>query len=193
MFVSPFKGWFLLAQPEDVPNLGAPATGDLDQVEATVPLPPWLAGIRKIEQESGVDKAGGPALVLTLALDGKKIELGANDFGLGIPAVHTPERISLALEVVKQGWIVRGNMKFASEADATAFLAEVKHAQSRVDSRLFKLALGEPVVRVIENLAFARTGARLSYTTSMSIADTRALLALAATYLDTYFRGAAPH
>ena len=192
VFLSPFRGWFLLAQPADVPDLTAPAPGDLDTVEATAKLPAWLAGIRKIEDESGGDKAG-PALVVTLGFDGKKISLGDNDFGLGIPAVQTPLRISLAMEVVKQGWIVRGNMKFATEADATAFLDEAKQVQARVDSRFFKLLLGDAAARVIKNLAFARTGARLSYTTSMSIKDTRALLDVAAGYLDTYFRGAARH
>jgi len=192
VFLSPFKGWFLLAQPEDVPGLTAPATGDLDTVEATAKLPAWLAGIRKIEDESGGDKAG-PALVLTLGFDGKKIELGENDFGLGIPSVQTPLRISLAMEVVTQGWIVRGNMKFATEADATAFLDEAKQVQTRVDSRFFELLLGEPAARMIKNLSFARTGARLSYATAMSIADTRALLTVAAGYLDTYFRGAPRH
>jgi len=192
VFLSPFRGWFLLGQPDDLPDLTAPATGDLDKVEASVKLPPWLAGIRKIEDESGGDKAG-PALVLTLGLEGKKIELGENDFGLGIPAVQTPLRISLAMEVVKQGWIVRGNMKFTTEAEATAFLTEAHQVQGRVDSRFFRLLLGEPAARAIKNLSFARTGPRISYATSMSIADTRALLAVAAAYLDTYFRGAGRH
>ena len=170
----------------------APGKGDLDRVEATAALPPWLANIRKIEDESGGDKPG-PTLVLTVALDGKKIELGGNDLGLGISSVQTPERISLAMEVVKQGWIVRGNMKFATEAAATAFIATATQVQARIDSRVFKLALGEAAVHLIVNLSFARAGVRVSYATSMSIVDTRAVLALAAGYLDTYFRGAGPH
>ncbi len=192
VFISPFRGWFLLAQPEDIAGLTAPAKGDLDLVEATAKLPAWLAGIRKIEDESGGDKPG-PTLVLTLGLDGAKIDLKGNDFGLGVPSVQTPQRISLAMEVVKQGWVVRGNMKFDTEAQAVEFLAEVAKAQARIDTRLFKMALGEPVVRLVKNLSFAQAGARVSYATSMSIKDTREVLQLAAGYLDTYFRGAGPH
>ena len=36
--------------------------------------------------------------------------------------------------------------------------------------------IGKPIVRVIGNLAFARNGPRVSYATSISIADARALL-----------------
>jgi hypothetical protein len=192
VFLSPFRGWFLLGQPEDLPGLTAPAKGDLDQIEATAKLPTWLAGIRRIEDESGGDKAG-PSLVLTLVFSGKKIDLHGNDFGLGVPSVQTPERISLAMEVVKQGWTVRGNMVFGTEAQAVDFLAEAAQAQSRIDTQLFRMAVGEPVVNMIKNLSFTHAGARVSYATSMSIADTRVLLDLAYTLLDARYRSLGWH
>ncbi|HWU87896.1 MAG TPA: hypothetical protein VN253_11505, partial [Kofleriaceae bacterium] len=40
VFLSPFRGWFLLAQPGDIAGLMAAAPGDLDAVEATARLPP---------------------------------------------------------------------------------------------------------------------------------------------------------
>ena len=61
-------------------------------------------------------------------------------------------------------------------------------AKQRIaDSRALQLAMGKPVARVIANLRFARTGPRVSYTTSISIADARLILAVAAQQLDTYF------
>ncbi len=186
MFLSPFKGWFLLAQPEDLGGLTAAASGNPDAALATAKLPPWLAGIRAIEAETGEPR--GPAAVLTLGLGGKRLRLGGNDLGLGIPSVPTPDRVSLAMELVKQGWLVRGNMRFASEADAAELVAAVQRFQQRIaDSRAIQLVIGKPIARVVANLAFARAGPRVSYATSISIADARAILAAAALQLDQYF------
>lgn len=188
VYLSPFKGWFLLAQPGDLQGLTAPAPGNLDTVEATGQLPPWVAGIRAIESQTG--STTGPALVLTIALDGKRRDLGENDFGLGVKSFPTPDRGSLAAEVVKQGWLVRGNMSFASDAAAAEFVAAAEAARQRItDSRLLQAAIGKPAARVIANLSFARTGPRVSYATSISIADMRAIMSAAAQQLDTYFAG----
>lgn len=186
VFLSPFKGWFLLAQPTDLGTLTKPTAGDLDAIEATGRLPAWLAAVRKIETESGSPR--GPALVLTIALGGTRVDLAGNDFGLGVSTFPTPDRISLAMELVKQGWLVRGNMRFAKEADAIELVAAAQTAQQRVaDSRVLQMALGKPVARVIANLSFARTGGRVSYATSISIADARQILAAAAQQLDMYY------
>src|SRR5262249_17229643 len=116
IFLSPFKGWFLLAPPRALPGLLPPSEGDVDQIEATGKLPAWLAGIRSIEAESGDPR--GPALVMTLELGGKRMNLGDNNFGLGVSSFPMPDRFSLAAEVVTQGWLVRGDIRFAGEAAA---------------------------------------------------------------------------
>lgn len=186
VFLSPFKGWFLLAQPTDLGALTQPARGDLDAIEATGRLPAWLASVRKIEAESGDPR--GPALVLTVSLGGTRVDLKDNDFGLGVSTFPTPDRISLAMELVKQGWLVRGNMSFAKEADAIELIAAAQAVQQRVaDSRAIQMVVGKPVARVIANLSFARTGARVSYATSISIADARQILAATAQQLDQYY------
>ena len=192
VFLSPFQGWFLLAQPADLGTLTGAARGSPDAALATAKLLPWLAGIRKIEAETGEPR--GPALVVTLGLGGKRVDLTGNDFGLGIPSVPTPERVSLAMELVKQGWLVRGNMRFASDADAAELIASVQRVQQRVTgSYLIQRIVGKPLVHVIANLAFARSGPRVSYATSISIADARAILAATAQQLDQYFAPSFPH
>lgn len=191
IFLSPFKGWFLLAQPGDLPGLLALSKGDLDQIEATAKLPAWLAGIRSIETESGEPR--GPALVMTLELGGKRMNLGENNFGLGVSSFPMPDRVSLAAEVVTQGWIVRGNIRFASDAAAAEFVTAAEAARQRItDSRLLQAAVGKPAARVIANLSFARSGPRVSYATSISIADMRAIMAVAAQQLDAYFAARMP-
>jgi hypothetical protein len=54
------------------------------------------------------------------------------------------------------------------------------------------MVLGKQLVRVVANLSFARTGGRVSYATSISIADARAILAALAQQLDGYFSAPRP-
>jgi hypothetical protein len=218
VLLSPWRGWFVLAQPEDVAGLTGASTGSLDAIEAKAKLPPWLASIRKIEEETveppkpdaksdkaAADKAvdkrtadkraadklaadkRGPALVLTLKGPGKRYKIP--DVGLGVTSAPSPDRLSLAMELVKQGWLVRGNIVFATEADATEFEQTVKDVQTRItDSRILSgLLKKQHALNAITGLSLARAGARVSYATSISIADARALLAAAAQTLDAYF------
>lgn len=204
VLLSPWRGWFVLAQPDDVPGLTAKSTGNLDVVEAKAKLPAWFAAVREIEKETTeappaaapgaktakpapADDKRGPALVLTLKGPGKRYKIP--DVGLGVTSAPSPDRLSLAMELVKQGWLVRGNIVFTSEADAAEFVQTVEDARTRVtDSRILSgLLKKQHVLNAITGLSLARTGARVSYATSISIADARALLAAAAQTLDAYF------
>ena len=51
------------------------------------------------------------------------------------------------------------------------------------------LRLAPTFLNLVTGLSIERTGARVSYATSMSIADARALMAAAAATLETYFNG----
>lgn len=204
VLLSPWQGWFVLAQPDDLIGLLAAAKADLDAIEAKGKLPPWLATIRTIEQETvdpappdakaksdakpeTGDDSRGPALVLTLAGAGKRYEIP--DLGIGVTTAPSPERLSLAMELVRQGWLVRGNIVFASESDAAEFVQTVHDVKTRLtDSRILAgLLKKQHAFNAITGLSLARTGARVSYATSISIADARALLAAAAQTLDAYF------
>jgi hypothetical protein len=106
-----------------------------------------------------------------------------------VTSAPSPDRLSLAMELVKQGWLVRGNIVFANEADATEFVQTVQDVQTRItDSRFLSgLLKKQHALNAITGLSLARAGARVSYATSVSIADARALLAAAAQTLDAYF------
>ena len=98
-------------------------------------LPPWLDTIRTIEQETveapkpdakpaeKPDDKRGPALVLTFTGPGKRYKI-PDLLGIGVTSAPSPDRLSLAMELVKQGWLVRGNIVFATEADATALCSQ---------------------------------------------------------------------
>ncbi len=183
--LSPFRGWFVVAQPQDLPSLD-PARGDLDTIEATAKLPTWLSGIRTIADESGSD-ARGPALVATFAFTATRYRLPAV---VAVTSVPGPVRASLAMELVKTGWLVRGNIKMASEADATELEASIHALQQQVtSSTLLRLFLGRgKAFHAVANLQVARAGDRLSYSTSLSIADARGLLAFVAQTVAEYFK-----
>jgi hypothetical protein len=214
VLLSPWKSWVVLTQPEDIAGLTTATKGNLDTAEAgaKTKLPAWLTGIRSIEQESEEPpKAGttatatapttgtvtttkkGPALVLTLVGPGKRYKF-PDVLGLGITSAPSPTRLSLAMELVKQGWLVRGNIVFANEADATEFVTTAQDMQQRIsDSRFLSgMFKKQHAYNAVAGLSLARSGARVSYATSLSIADARAVLAVMATTLDDYFGGQQP-
>jgi hypothetical protein len=71
---------------------------------------------------------------------------------------------------------------FASDADADEFATALGQAQQRLlGSRILAgLLAKQHVLDVIKNLSLARTGARVSYATSISIVDARLVLTAAA-------------
>ena len=212
--LSPWQGWYVLAQPEDLGPLTAAASGNVDRIEAKGKLPGWLAGLRSIEKESGeksgegpetatapgagypaTDAKKGPALVLTVGepprttAPAKSGRYKLPELGLGVRSLPVPSRISLAMELVKQGWLVRGNIVFANEADATELVTTLTGLQTRItDSHILSAVLRKQhVLNVVTGLSLSRSGARVSYATSISIADARAILTAAAIELGGYF------
>jgi hypothetical protein len=193
--LSPWQGWYVLAQPEDLGGLTAAARGNLDTVETRATLPPWLATIRTIAKESGDDQRRGPALVMTIGAPptgtgaAKTGRYKVPELGLGVTSLPVPQRVSLAMELVKQGWLVRGNIVFSSEAEATEMIATLGDLQTRItESHLLSSILRKQhVLNLVSGLSLARAGARVSYATSISIADARAVLDAAAQQLGGYF------
>ena len=93
------------------------------------------------------------------------------------------------MELVQQGWLVRGNIVFANEADAAEVEKTLVDVQKRVVTSFLiaRLLKREHVFNMISGLSIARTGARVSYATSVSIGDARALLAALGASLADYF------
>jgi hypothetical protein len=163
-------------------------------IEAKGQLPAWLTGIRTITKESG-DEKSGPALVLTVGEPpsntgpAKSGRYKLPEVGLGVSSLPVPQRISLAMELVKQGWLVRGNIVFANEAEAAELETTLNDLKTRItDSHLLSALLRKQhVLNIVSGLSLARTGARISYATSISISDARAILSAAAQTLGGYF------
>lgn len=193
--LSPWQSWYVLAQPEDLGGLTAASPGNLDTVETKAKLPPWLATIRTIAKESGDDQKKGPALVMTIGTPptgtgpAKTGRYKLPELGLGVSSLPVPQRVSLAMELVTQGWLVRGNIVFGSAAEAAEMVMTLTDLQTRItDSHLLSSILRKQhVLNLVAGLSLQRAGGRVSYATSISISDARAVLNAAAQQLGGYF------
>ena len=176
-------GWTTLAQPADLGGLLAPRAGDLDADAPADRLPPWLARVGAIEDESG--HPTGPALMATAAgFFPAEIPLPVG--GATLPG---PDRATITLEIDPQGFLVRGNVRFAD--DSAAATAADTIARVRVEllaDRWTKIGLGRAgALNALKGLSIQRTGRRLAFATSVSIADARVLLTLVANLVNNYF------
>jgi hypothetical protein len=192
-YLSPFVGWIVLARPDDLRGLLSPvpassAGGDLDSAVARVKLPAWLERMKGIEAESGTPT--GPALIVTVGGTAKRYDVP--DVGLGVTSVPAPKRITVALEALDNGFIVRGNLRFATDAEAQEFVDAATSVRQRVlDSTMHrKIAERSKLLNAIDGLSFDRRGSGVSYATSLSVADALGLLEVAGQTLDKYFTGA---
>jgi hypothetical protein len=186
--LSPAPSWFFLAPPSDLAGVTVATKGDVDRLVAKAKLPSWLRRVQTIETESG--EPWGPALIVTVTATRARWKVP--DLGLGVTSIPAPERGTVAMELVKQGWVVRGNVKFATEAEAIEFTASVETVLQRIaDSSLFQSMLKRGnALNAVQGLSVKRTGTRVAYATSLSIKDADAFLVLAASSLDQYFRRA---
>lgn len=190
VFLSPAPPWMVLARPRELGDALAAAAGDLDAAADPAALPPWLARLPELERESGLE--AGPALMATMAPRGATVRLP--DVGIGITEAPAPERVTLSLEIDPQGFVVRGNLRFAAEDAAASFVDTAEAARTRLlDSVPMRLLLARfNALNALEGLSLVRTGRRVAYATSISISDARAMLALATRLVADYFDTAAP-
>jgi hypothetical protein len=186
VFLSPAPGWLVLAQPADLGGLTAAGAGELDTARAAPgALPPWLERVQTIEAEAGAED--GPAVVVTVGSKGRRVRLP--ELGLGVSSVPAPERGTLALTVDKRGFLVRGNLRFTSTEAAAEFVASATSVRSKVlELRVYSALLRKAkVYNALKGLSLAQNGTRVSYATSISIADARALMAYAATVVADWY------
>ena len=185
VILSPRPGWFFLAPPADLPGLTTPARGATDAAIARGKLPAWLERTQTIEAEAGDE--WGPALIVTMTATRARWKFP--DLGLGVTSIPGPERATVAMELVKQGWVVRGNVKLATEAEAEELATAIETMRQRVaDSSLLQAMLKRGhALNAVLGLTVQRTGTRVAYATSLSIKDAQIFLQLAGDSLEQYF------
>jgi hypothetical protein len=184
VFLSWTPKWMVLTQPRDLGPLTAARTGDLDTPARPIDLPPWLARAGTIADEAG--EPTGPAIMMTASgMFGTSLEM----LGPGGAAIPAPEQLTVTLEVDPKGLLVRGNLRFADEsAAATAHDAIMRMRQELLDQYgSVPLLGGMPLLTVLRGLDIQRTGRRLAFASSASIADSRGILELAGSLIKSHF------
>ena len=154
VFLVPAPGWFLLVRPELVASERAA----------------WLDTLIRIDDETRDDKV----LAVVTAAD-----FGAPAIQLpGLPALPTPERVTVAVRLDPRGFIVTGAAVFSSAARARDFRAAVAAGQSAAAASLTRrfilrtLGLDGAAAR----LKLKVSGDRVTFSTSLSSAEALNLL-----------------
>jgi hypothetical protein len=176
---------FLGALVEQPPAGSAPA--DLDARAAPADVPPWLARARSAENEAGVDSD----VVAVVTVGGiRRDEIEVPEFG----ALPTPVRFSLALEMAKVGFYVRGTLAFATAQLAQQFETRMNQGRERVlGNRFTQLMLRNfHAFNALQGLTLRRRGQLVTYATSISNADAKAGMRLAADWARRFFEGGQP-
>ncbi len=186
VFLAPQGAWMVLARPRDLPGLTTAAAGELDDAAADPAiLPPWVQRLPELLKESG--EPDGPVIMMTMAPRQKAWSVP--DIGLGITEVTAPERITLSLLLDPQGFVIKGNLSFADAAQAEQFVTLLEGARTTaLDTAVYKIPLKRArAYNAVVGLTLTRTGRRVAYATSVSIADGRALLEAGADLVAAYF------
>ena len=187
VFLMPYPGTVLLVQPRYIANLMAKRKSTVSRARLrAADSPEWLKRIRDIELESGID--AGPALLLTTTGFPRRLE---------VPLVGVfpgPERATLAFEITKGGFVVRGNLLFDSDKRAAEFArlvsARKKSLLSGYKGRLMLAPFS--AVNAVEGLSLKHKGKKVAYATSISVADGQAMLDFAGKWSEAYFQQVAP-
>lgn len=189
VFLAPFGKWMVLARPKDLPGLLDKAEGDLESAAADpAKLPGWLARLPDLEGESGTKD--GPAVMVTIGPRSKTWEVP--DVGLGVTSLPAPERMTLSLEIDRTGFQVKGHLKFATEDDAVSFVEKTEAArEAALESAAHTMVLKRAKVwNALKGLSMVRTDRRVSYSTSLSIADARVMSTAGILLVAEYFKAA---
>ena len=188
VYLLPFPDWIVLARAKYLgePARGAPPAGaptELDAVRADeTALPDWLRRARSVEVESGLDR--GPIAVMSVS-GIKHTELDLPQVGV----VPVPVHAALAIEMAKQGFYVRGTLTFSTADRAQAFQRALEVARTRLlDATWGQLLLKNfHAYHALKGLTMRRRDTRVTYATSISIADGKAMMILAADWARRFY------
>jgi hypothetical protein len=169
VFLMPFTGWTILTKPEHLGLLVEPRSGALDL--HNVPddeLPEWVTQVRKVEAQAGVER--GPAVVMSLSGLPDEIRI----YDVELPG---PDRVSLAVSFPDIGMLLQGTFAFSSAERAEAFVTKLEEARTQyLDSRFGRGVLHTfHAFNAVKNLWLSRSGRLVSYGTSISNADGKAM------------------
>jgi len=182
VFLIPYRGVVMLAPPKYFGALLRTTRAPLGSTRAAdSESPDWIKRVRNIELESGLD--AGPALLMTMVGFPRRFEIPL------VGTIPAPERATLAAEITEGGFLVRGNLLFSSEARAVEFMKFADEKQKWLVGTVRGRLVMAPfhAFNAVKGLSLKRRGKKVSYATSISVADGRAMLDYGAQWTSIFF------
>jgi hypothetical protein len=187
VYLQPFPSWVVLTAAGNLGHLIDPSDVSLDAAHADpADLPEWLARVQTVDVESGADH--GPILVASVSQLPRVLRLPR--FG----ELPGPEHLSVAFDLATTGFEVRGTLRFADARTAKRFETDLLAGRDRVlDS-----ALGQAMLRsvhgynALKGLSLKRRDRQVTFATSLSGADGKAMMELAAEWSRRFFDSQRP-
>lgn len=170
----------VLAKPEHLAPALLPRSQGGEEV-----LPQWVLSLAEVDAATRADDAPMAIAQLTMLPTTIAIPKG--------PTLPGPERVSIFLErstaPQTSGFHLRGIAYFASDELAERFVVGARTGQrDALNSTLAKMLLRQmQAYNALVGLSLKRSGAIVSFSTSLSVADTRAIFDLAADWSRRFF------
>jgi hypothetical protein len=165
VFYLPRAGWALLLRPEHLPG------------------PPWIDRLWEIEAVTGED-ARGPIAVLVVADTGRAtVEIP------GLSPLPVPDRLTVSVTEQTGGLVLTGAAELADPAAAKAFARALTTAKAEAQGSLaLKLVLQQlKAYGLVERLQLKQRDRFVTFSTSLTAGEARALLDRAAAASRDYF------
>lgn len=185
VYLAPMAGWIVLADRKHLGALAQPAGAELGTLPAKGSLPPWMQRLPRLIGVTGTGSTidDGPAVALSVRGLPDEIEIPM------VGKLTAPEHMTAALQIHKLGFIVRGTMEFESAEQAAAFIDKVSRTRA---SLLASPVTAAPLRRfhayhAVNGLTLKPIGSRVSYATSISVPDARAMMKLAASQTTRWY------
>ena len=182
VYFIPFDPWVVLATPPKLGALLKPGSGNIQTVKAKKGASPaWIKKLPSLDKATSGKQA--PILLLSANSLPRRIRLPDGSI------VRPPKQASMAVELAKIGFYARGIMKFDDPEQANAFILEAEKRKVELDNNWAVRAVlsNLHVWHAIKNVQFKQNGPNLTYSTSISIADARALLSRAGDMAENFF------
>jgi hypothetical protein len=186
VYLMPFSGWTLLARRQFLREMTKPSTADIDGAfPDPKDFPPWLAKVPSLREQSGGESKDGPIVVASFHSRRERLDVPM------VGELPAPERMSVALQLASTGFLLQGTMVFRSENAAAEFEATVKDGLARMTGTKVGRSLLAQVhaLNTAKGLTLRRRGQRMSFVSSFSTADGKAMCEAAAQITERFYRG----
>jgi hypothetical protein len=170
-----------LANPSALAGARTPRSGDVDAPAEPSMLPPWLKALPELSKATSTSDT--PYAIVHIAALPARIAIPRG------PVLRSPQQISLYLEPQTRGFVLRGKAVFASATAAQNFTKDVEaYRTEAMDSMLSKALLRQfQVYNLLVGLKLKQEGTMVSFASSLSIADARAIFDVAAEWSKGFF------